>query len=124
MLLSSTAYFVCVLENHLFTVDKTELQKKKKKEHSLIFRILYKLIYFIFLFNIALQRFLMNSIPSVSRSRMFWNSNRIEQATWDGKKQRYSEQVVLLSDEIVLFTEKVLLQSFFFFPHLVIFLLW
>lgn len=70
MLLSSTAYFVCVLENHLFTVDKTELQKKKK-EHSLIFRILYKLIYFIFLFNIALQRFLMNSIPSVSRSRMF-----------------------------------------------------
>lgn len=115
MLLSSTAYFVCVLENHLFTVDKTELQKKKKKkEHSLIFRILYKLIYFIFLFNIALQRFLMNSIPSVSRSRMFWNSNRIEQATWDGKKQRYSEQVVLLSDEIVLFTEKVLLQSFFF----------
>lgn len=71
MLLSSTAYFVCVLENHLFTVDKTELQKKKKKEHSLIFRILYKLIYFIFLFNIALQRFLMNSIPSVSRSRMF-----------------------------------------------------
>lgn len=44
MLLSSTAYFVCVLENHLFTVDKTELQKKK--EHSLIFRILYKLIYF------------------------------------------------------------------------------
>lgn len=37
MLLSSTAYFVCVLENHLFTVDKTELQKKKKKKSTALF---------------------------------------------------------------------------------------
>lgn len=47
----------------------------------------------------------MNRILSISKSRrMFQNSYINEQATWDDKNQRYSEEAVPFGDEIFFFT--------------------
>lgn len=53
---------------------------------------------------------------------MFQNSYINEQATWDGKKKRYSEEAVPFGDEIILFTLRDPFKIFF--SHLVIFPLW
>lgn len=45
---------------------------------------------------------------------MFQNSYRNEQATWDDKNQRYSEEAVPFGDEIVLFhSKRSFIKSFF-----------
>lgn len=86
VLLSSSPHCGSGLQNHLWALLRPELTKEN--EHSFIFlNGLYTILYLFF--NTSLQRYLMNRILSISKSRrMFQNSYINEQATWD-EKTRY-----------------------------------
>lgn len=57
VLLSSTVYFVHVLENHLFTVDKTGLEKKKKKSTVLFLEVFTNLFTSFFFLTLLYKDF-------------------------------------------------------------------